>query len=315
VIWSRINIDEVTGTRGGLPEPRLGGAGTYAALGARMAVGRAPYVRVLSRVGADFFPRYGGWFSAWGIDVFPGAVVGEKTPRSRLVYGPDAERTEFPPLGEEHFALFDVGGGELVEQGPGCKGLYVFRGADRGLCEALGDVRGSAGTVLWEIDRGSCHPTRWRDVARVLACVDLFSISEAEAFALCSSDETAACLELLRASFNGVLLYRMGRRGSYVACGQRLLRARGAQAVRVVDPTGAGNAYSGAFLGSWCERPKDLEVAARVATAVGGLVVGQEGPLEDVEAALREASAGLASSTELRELTERDVRKEQVDAH
>ena len=114
--------------------------------------------------------------------------------------------------------------------------------------------------------------------AGVLPGIDVLSINHLEATSLLDCEKAEGCLELLRSCFEGVLLYRMGAGGSYVAEGGRLLHVAAVESTEVVDPTGAGNSYGGAFLAAWCEDVGGLEGASRLATGVATLVVGEWGP-------------------------------------
>ncbi len=303
-IWSQINVDEVDPWEGPGPRVQLGGAATYAALGARLACPPARTVRVVGGVGADFEPEFWRWFEDRRIDTSGLEVRSEHTPRSRLVYGCDGDRVEHPLLGQEHFRRLSLDVADLLPVNLGCRGLYVFREAQREFWnELLAATDVSGAKVLWEIDRTSCLPECWADISVVMRGIDVFSINHTEASLLLGSDGVEKCLEVLRSAFEGVLLYRMGASGSYVVEGARVLRVSAVRRKKAVDPTGAGNAYGGAFLTAWCENMGDLEGASRLAAGVAGLVVGSWGPPSDSERRLVLQAQELAGRTDVRDLS------------
>jgi sugar/nucleoside kinase (ribokinase family) len=301
-IWSQINVDEVVLPGETDPRVQLGGAATYAALGARLASPPERTVRVVGRVGADFEPEFWQWFADRGIDTSGLDVQDERTSRSSLVYGPEGERVEFPLLGEEHFRRLSLEVAAVPSVNLACRGLYVFREAQRGFWDELLAVTGISGAkVLWEMDRTSCRPACWADVSAVLKEVDVLSINHEEAALLLDCEDVSRCLATLRSSFEGALLYRMGANGSYVVEGERVLRVSAVRRGAVVDPTGAGNAYGGAFLAAWCEEV-GLEEASRLAAGVAGLVIGEWGPPSGCGRQLALEARELASRTDVREL-------------
>jgi sugar/nucleoside kinase (ribokinase family) len=277
-IWSQINVDEVVLWGDPGPRVQLGGAATYAALGARIVSPPERSVRVVGSVGADFEPEFWQWFEARGIETSGLEVRGEQTSRSKLVYGRDGERVEYPVLGQEHFRQHSLDVAAVPRVSLGCRGLYVFREAERDFWDELLAVTSASGAkVLWEIDRTSCDPRCWADDLAVMKDVDVFSINHAEATSLLDCDDALKCLDTLRSGFDGVVLYRMGENGSYVVEGASVLRVSAVTGTEVVDPTGAGNAYGGGFLAEWCEGA-GLEQASRLAAGVAGLVLGEWGP-------------------------------------
>jgi sugar/nucleoside kinase (ribokinase family) len=301
-IWSQINVDEVVLWEDPDPRVQLGGAATYAALGARLVSPPERTVRVVGCVGADFQPEFWQWFEDHGIDASGLEVRSDHTPRSKLVYGRDGERVEYPLLGQEHFRQLSLDVAAVPPVNLGCRGLYVFREAQRDFWdELLACTRVSGAKVLWEIDRTSCQPGCWADSSAVMKEVDVFSISHAEATLLLDCDDVLKCLDSLRSCCEGVLLYRMGARGSYVAESGRVLRVSAVTSMKVVDPTGAGNAYGGAFLAAWCEEA-GLERASRLAAGAAGVVLGEWGPPSSCESGLALEAQELAARTDVKDV-------------
>ena len=303
-IWSQINVDEVHPWEGAGPTVQLGGAASYAALGVRLVCPPDRIVRVIGGVGADFEPRFWQWFEDRNIDTSGVERRSEHTPRSKLLYGSNGDRVEYPLLGLEHFRQFSLDVADLAGVNLRCRGLYVFREAQRQFWEELVSALNISGAkVLWEIDRTSCRPACWADVSAVMRSIDVFSINHTEAALLVGCDEVEKCLETLRSAFEGVLLYRMGADGSYVIEGSKVLRVSAVAPRRTVDPTGAGNAYGGAFLAAWCEEFGNLEGACRLAAGVAGLVAGAWGLPSDSEGQLVLETQELAGRAEVEDFS------------
>jgi sugar/nucleoside kinase (ribokinase family) len=303
-IWSQINVDEVHPWEGGGPTVQLGGAASYGALGARLVCPPDRIVKVIGSVGADFEARFWQWFEDRNIDTSGVERRSERTPRSKLVYGPNGDRVEYPLLGLEHFRQFSRDVPDLATVNLRCRGLYVFREAQREFWEELASALNISGAkVLWEIDRRSCRPACWADVSAIMRNIDVFSINQTEAALLVGCDDVEECLEALRSAFEGVLLYRMGTNGSYVVEGSRVLRVSAVAPRRTVDPTGAGNAYGGAFLAAWCEDFGNLEGACRLAAGVAGLVAGARGLPSDSKGQLVLEAQELAGRTEVKDFS------------
>ncbi len=70
----------------------------------------------------------------------------------------------------------------------------------------------------------------------------------------------------------------MGSEGAYVLAGGQEYK-KGAYSARVVDPIGAGDAFTGAFLAAWLNGMTDAE-CLDVACAAGALAVTVEGDYE-----------------------------------
>jgi sugar/nucleoside kinase (ribokinase family) len=274
VIFAHLIIDDLHLPDGSRVEGRLGGAGTYAALGAALvSTGRTALV---SGVGRDLSHSDRDWLTRWNIDTTGLVVRGERTPRSLIRYRPDGSRTETPLLGEKHFLGMDPTVPDLPADRDAVRGLYFFAGHDAWQWSALSDWTSDRAAVLWEISADSCHAEAFTAVGDRLPDVDMLSINRAEAQALCGLADPVACVQKLRDAGARLVVLRMGARGALLADGERILTTPAAPVKAVVDPTGAGNCYSGAFLAAYCETGS-LELAAGRAAVAASAVLGHYG--------------------------------------
>jgi sugar/nucleoside kinase (ribokinase family) len=253
-----------------------GGAGLYAAIGLRMSSRRG--VVPSSGVGRDFLDAHARFFTRWDLDVSGLDARSRQTPRTLVTYRPDGSREERSLLGDAHFESMAPRLADLVDRGTNPVALYVFQDAEPSRWyDVDGLRRGTGCPVLWELSALEHGPAGWRRVAARLASVDIVSLNLDEADALIGTRDPAAIVRRFIDHGARVVALRAGERGSYVASAAALLRVAPAPAARLVDPTGAGNAYSGAFLGAWVETGS-LELAGRTAATAASFVLEQPGP-------------------------------------
>jgi sugar/nucleoside kinase (ribokinase family) len=314
--FAHLIIDDLVLADGTRVYGQLGGAGTYAALGAALACDEP--VALTCGVGADLDDAQRARLQAWNIDTEALTTRGPHTPRSLVKYRPDGARTEIPLHGLEHFEAMDPATGDVPPSWTGVRGVYFVATDDAPqwpeLLEFAAERRAA---VLWEISADSCRPEAFERVAERLRQIDLFSINLDEARALCSAEDPLACLERLRAGGSAVVVLRMGADGSLVAgsatgnagdsdndcdidndCDSVLI-VDAAPVPAVVDPTGAGNCYSGAFLAAWCQS-RELRSSAALASAAAAQVLGRYG-LPPPAPAVRRSVKALARRVHVRD--------------
>jgi sugar/nucleoside kinase (ribokinase family) len=296
--FAHLIIDDLVLADGTAVTGQLGGAGTYAALGAALVSDRP--VALTCGVGADLDDARRASLRAWNIDTTAMVTRGPRTPRSRVVYRPDGTRTETPVHGLEHFAAMEPRTGDVPSSWTDIRGVYVFATDDDGAWRRLVTLAARRrAAIMWEISADSCRADAFDRVVERLRDVDMFSINLAEARALCATDDPLACVDLLRGDGAAVIVLRMGAEGSLVADGDRALSVGAAPTGAVIDPTGAGNCYSGAFMAAWCQR-RDAPSAAALAAAAAARVLGQYG-LPVPASAERASVRSLAERVRVRE--------------
>ena len=275
---SHIIIDDLRAADGREQRGLLGGAGTYAVAGMRLVAER---VGISCGVGEDFDALHGRWFRANGIDTAGLEIRGAHTPRSWVIYQREDARTETPQFGAAHFATMAPRVEGLPPQYRQARGLYAFCDDDERFWNSLLELRAASGaTVLWELHEAAACPDRWRQVARILRRVDIVSLNRAEGRALCGSDEPADVLARLLQAGAGAVALRLGDAGAIVATAAASWHIP-AYPTRLRDPTGAGNAFSGALLAGWAGG-EDVRIAACGAAAAASFMIEQHGPPADL---------------------------------
>lgn len=243
---------------------------------------------IVSRVGDDDFGRVNiDRLRADGVDVSGIEIApGEATGSAFVRYREDGSRAFLYNI--RHSACGKIRPGPaseaLIES---CDHLHVmgsaFSAPELGamVMDAARRIKKRGGTISFD---PNLRPELMRDPAMrapldaVLAMTDLFLPSGDELFLFePDRDEAGAVAALLDRGIRTVVLKR-GAAGASLF--QRGLRADAAPiAVEETDPTGAGDAFGGAFLGFWLAGTDPAE-ALRLANAAGARAVTRLGPME-----------------------------------
>lgn len=269
-------FDETSDTR-----EVLGGSGFWAAFGAATV---SDQVALASRVGEDF-TAHEGTLDRLGIGRGALLTDGAQTSTTLIRYRAGEERLETPlPDWSAHVRMRAV----LADIPPELRAAhayYVFRGWHPGFWEPLLEHLADRGTPwMWELPASLCVPAERERIAEVLAVPGVLSVNLAEARSLLGPErknrEAADLARELLELGAPVVVLRCGSRGSVVATPEGLFEVGAAHGVVVRDPTGAGNAYSGAFLAVWATTADPVE-AARAGSAAAAVAIEAVGPPAD----------------------------------
>lgn len=281
VVLSHVIIDDLRFAGGGGRRGALGGAGSYAAAGLRLAARPVEQVGIACGIGEDFpASKHAAWFRENDIDTAGLERRDRRTPRSRVVYRAEDVRTETPAFGRAHFARMAPRADRLPPAYRGARGYYVFQDHAAAFWRGAAALRaGTGAAVLWELHAAAAEPDCWPAVAARLAQVDLVSLNLAEGRRLCSRQEPPAIVaRLLQTGVGGVAL-RLGAAGALLARGPAECWRIPAWPAPAVDVTGAGNAFGGALLAGLGERVRnDWPRSGCGAVAAASLMIAQSGP-------------------------------------
>lgn len=282
VVLSHVIVDDLRFPSGAERRGVLGGAGSYAAAGLRLAADR---VGIACGVGEDFpASDHATWFRANGIDTAGLQPRGPRTPRSSVVYHVEDARTETPLLGPAHFARMAPAIGRLPAAYRNATGYYIFRDHDAAFWEEAAALRAASGAViLWELHAASTEPGCWPEVAARLANVDVVSLNLAEGRRLCGRDAPREIVRRLLDTGVGGVALRLGADGALLGRPPAECCHVPAWPAAVVDVTGAGNAFGGALLAG-LGAGQDWPESGCGAAAAASLMLEQHGPPERLDA-------------------------------
>ncbi|MDE0222177.1 MAG: carbohydrate kinase family protein [Spirochaetaceae bacterium] len=307
VVLSHVIVDDLRFPSGAERRGVLGGAGSYAAAGARLAADR---VGIACGVGENFrASEHAAWFRANGIDTAGLEPRGPRTPRSAVVYHAEDARTETPLLGPAHFARMSPAIDRMPAAYRIATGYYLFRDHDAAFWDEAAALRASrrcgwdsgavrstppachspaalpaasGAVVLWELHAASTEPACWPQVAARLACVDVVSLNLAEGRRLCGRDAPREIVRRLLDTGVGGVALRLGADGALLGRRSAKLLRIPAWPAAVVDVTGAGNAFGGALLAGLGAGQDWLESGCGAAAAAS-LMLEQHGPPEQLD--------------------------------
>jgi sugar/nucleoside kinase (ribokinase family) len=295
VVISNIIIDDIVLPDGARRASVLGGAATYSAIG---AASWWPQVAIVAGVGGDLNELAGGRLARLGLRDEGLLVRDPHTIRNHLVYLADGERTETPMLGIEHFDKMQTTPDDVPDSLLPAAGTYFFRDVSPNFWRSAARRRAQLGTTLWEWQAGAATPADWPSVRSLLRTVDMFSLTLSEAFDLLGTQEPQDIVSRLLIAGANIVVLRMGAAGALIADRRHRLRLH-PPASRVVDVTGAGNAFCGGFLAGWCGK-QDLEWAARTAAAAAAHTMMDYGPPDQIDHESLRALAGATTITHAR---------------
>jgi sugar/nucleoside kinase (ribokinase family) len=292
-VLSHVVVDEVHEPSGRHSHDEVGGAGAYAAVGASL-VSMPTASLIVAGTGSTELACLTDWCRERAIDPSGLFVVGECGPRTRIQYFADGEREETPVYGLAHFDAHTplpqhIPADAAKELGA----VYLFHAAEASYWEHIADLRAQSSVpILWELSAAVAEQRFAEIVMARAGLVDVMSLNRTEVFSLfgvTSIDEAAKAASGLAP----IVLLRLGAAGSLLLDEGRRIHLDAAPAV-VVDPTGGGNSYSGAFIAAYQATGDPLR-AARLASAAAAVVVATRGAPR-VDDAVRAAVARAADA-------------------
>lgn len=255
----------------------LGGSVAYVSLAARRLESR---VAVISKVGGDFPEAYKWWLSQEGVDLSRVTKVEEaQTTRFELRYGKSlsdrslrlASRTQAitiddisMPLRASVIHLAPVASEipyEVAEKLKSCANVLSLD--PQGLVRSFDENGNVALCPLAD--------------KRVLKLVEIYKSSLAEIQAVTGLSEIDSAIKAVHDCGVEVVLVTLGAKGAVLSSEGRQYSVPACKSDKVVDPTGAGDAYIGGFLAEYVNG-ENLYRCACVGSAVASLAVEGMGP-------------------------------------
>ncbi len=256
----------------------LGGGGSQAAFGMRLW---GEGVGLVAAVGADWPAAHRAQLEAAGIDL-GGVLTGPwPTLRAWQVYASGGERRHVWQIAPERNR---PDWARCLALAPAdyraARGYHLGLHAEAANLGLVRQVRGYGGCVSLELFRPAPYPLDEAALHALASAPDILSLNLGEARSICAPDQaghaagaTYAIVRRLHRAGARIIALRLGSEGALISDGQAG-RAWHIPAfpTTVVDPTGAGNAFSGAFLVGYVETG-DLLTAGLWGSVAASLII------------------------------------------
>ena len=255
----------------------VGGAVTYVSLETRKLDGS---VSVISKVGEDFPEAYMWWLKEEGVDLTGVAkVANEQTTRFELEYNAD--------LSSRNLKLKSKAPAIVLEDLPSClhaKAIHLGPIAGEIPFEVVEHLKGCSGILSLDPqgltrcfdENGNVTCNKQVD-PRVMGLVNIYKSSFEEIKTVTGQSDLSQAIKAVHDLGPETVIATLGGKGAALSVQGTLYNIPACASEKVVDPTGAGDVFMGAFLTEYT-RQKDSLWCACVGSAAASLVVEAVGP-------------------------------------
>jgi len=268
-------IDQILSPKILSSKPTLGGSPTYVSLAARKLEAK---VSVISKVGGDFPSEYVALLKANGVDLSGlKQVRAASTTRFLLKYGRRGRQLQLksraPPISPEDVP--NLLRAKAVHVAP------IANELSQGVIDklrALTDILSldPQGFVRRFDEQGHVKLGRWEET-EILRKVDVYKSSFSEIRAATGLADLQLAIRKVHSYGPRIVMVTRGMKGSTLFFDDKFYEIPACKSRVVVDVTGAGDAFLGAFLAEWV-RGKDPVWCACVGSAASSFVVEGVGP-------------------------------------
>ena len=268
-------IDLINSPKITTPKPTLGGPPTYVSVAAKKLDAK---VSVISKVGEDFSSRHIAWLNSNGVDLSGlKRIKGASTTRFILKYANCRRQLQLksraPPILPEDIP--NSLRAKVVHIAP------VTNEISRNIVDKTRTLTNTLsldpqGFVReFDID-GNMRLKRWHD-QQVLEQIDLYKSSQSEIRMVTGLADLQMAMEKIRDYGARIVIVTRGMKGSKLLFEGKLYDIPACKPKIVRDPTGAGDAFIGAFLAEYV-KGKDPVSCACIGSASASFVVEGVGP-------------------------------------
>lgn len=255
----------------------LGGSVTYVSLAARRLDAR---VSIISKVGSDFPEAYKWWLGQEGIDLSNMVKVeGDRTTRFQLTYNSDL--SERALRSESRLSPITV---EDLAHPPRAKAIHLGPIANEITYDVADKLKSCGETISLDPqglvrqfdEEGNVRPGALMDT-RILELADIFKSSLDEVQAITGVSEPISAVKSVHDYGVKIVIVTLGAKGAMVSVEGTVHNVPACKPEKLIDPTGAGDAFMGGFLAEYV-RGEDCSWCSCVGSAVASLVVEGVGP-------------------------------------
>ena len=269
-------IDLITSPKIASPQPSLGGPPTYTSIAAAKLGAK---VSVISKVGDDFQSKYLKWLKANGVDLSGlKQVKGAVTTRFILTYKNGQRKLQLkncaPPISTQD-----------IPDSLQTKALHIAPIANEIQNEVIPKLRGLTeilsldpqGFVRTFDEKGNMHLKKWWNANKALTQIDIYKSSSHEIKMVTRLKELPLAMREIRDYGAKIVLVTRGMRGTTILVDDKFYHIPACKPRVFQDPTGAGDAFIGAFLAEYMQGKEPLWCAC-VGSAASSFVVEGIGP-------------------------------------
>ena len=271
------SIDSINLPNRRLPCVILGGSVTYVSLSAKRL---GANVSIISKVGEDFPEAYLWWLSQEGIDLSKVAKIKhEKTTRFELNYNSD--------MSNRTMRLASKAPSIKVEDVPSSlktKAVHLAPIANEIPCEVAEKLAKSAEVISLDpqglvrvFDENGLVANEPLKDKRMLELIDVYKSSQDEIEAVTGVADLKSAIKAVHDFNVEIVIVTLGMKGAVLSIGGAMYEIPAYTPNKLVDPTGAGDAFIGGFLAEYV-RGKEALWCACVGSALASTVVEGVGP-------------------------------------
>lgn len=269
-------IDYISSPRLDAPKQVLGGSPTYVSFAARKLDAHAG---VVSKVGSDFPESYTELLCSHSVDLFGVIVIKSVSTTSFVLEYVNGYRRLLlkscaPPILQEDVSLMFK-----------AKTIHVAPIVGEISSEVIEELRKKADMLsldpqglLRKFDsNGRVSLKKWAD-KRVLEQIDIYKSSLQEIRKIARSRSLEASMKEIQNFGTKIVIVTLGRKGAAILFDETFQRVPSIQPQKLMDPTGAGDVFAGAFLAEYVNKKNPVWCAC-VGSAMASFKVETVGPL------------------------------------
>jgi sugar/nucleoside kinase (ribokinase family) len=247
------SVDRVTIS--GTKNVQLGGAAVYSAMAA-----------IVSRVGGDFTPDFEKILNKAGI-----GTEGLKKVKGKSSYF----SINYDKHGSATYGSYDLNVGIHIRPGDipssylDAKAFHIAPMAPSKQRKFIEYLRKNFDGIV-SLNTHMGYMKRRKEVLKLLADVDIFTLNDEEALALTKTKRIEVALNVLKKEKHNLIAITIGSIGSGVLEGSELTFFPSVSQPRVKDLTGCGDAFAGSFISSYIKTKNPLK-AANIASSVASI--------------------------------------------
>lgn len=252
----------------------LGGDALYAALGARLVI---PEVELVAPVGSDFPPGISGRIAAAGLSIEGMPARGRPTLHNRVEYHADGGRRWTIYDDEEAFDDLSPTFADIPAAFRGAEAFLILAMTLTAQIDLVETLRGNTRAIIALDTQEDYIAGNLTELKALIAGTDVFLPSAVEIRQLLGHDDWQRALWELSALGPRIVVAKLGEEGCLVfeRTSGRMTRIPAVSA-QVVDTTGAGDSFCGAFMAELL-RSGDAVAAAKAGVIASSFTVEDYG--------------------------------------